>query len=264
MTHEFNICSGTCKYKDINFTFIFNGEELQLVPPSDKRETILTEWLLTAIAPGAYTVRTSLTMDEPYLIGTCNETNSTFIFIARQGGHIGSQNYVLLVPIIAYIECRYNSVSIARMSFTSPVINCIHPVTKGFGCTLDRKDFTERGIFTVTTQSFNETTTVPQSFMVDDRPVSVNFSISSRLNIKLDEPPLILESAMNFEFDPTNDYYFIFRLWSVAKQFLQYLCYRKNIYLPEVALYTSTGKADTRNLQQCTCLMRTAMMNHLH
>lgn len=218
MTHEFNICSGTCKYKDINFTFIFNGEELQLVPPSDKRETILTEWLLTAIAPGAYTVRTSLTMDEPYLIGTCNETNSTFIFIARQGGHIGSQNYVLLVPIIAYIECRYNSVSIARMSFTSPVINCIHPVTKGFGCTLDRKDFTERGIFTVTTQSFNETTTVPQSFMVDDRPVSVNFSISSRLNIKLDEPPLILESAMNFEFDPTNDYYFIFRLWSVESE----------------------------------------------
>ena len=242
LTYEFNICSGTCKYKDINFTFIFNGKELQLVPPSDKRETILTEWLLTAIAPGAYTVRTSLTMDEPYLIGTCNETNSTFIFIARQGGHIGSQNFVLLVPIIAYIECRYNSVSIARMSFTSPVINCIHPVTKGFGCTLDRKDFTERGIFTVTTQSFNETTTVPQSFMVDDRPVSVNFSISSRLNIKLDEPPLILESAMNFEFDPTNDYYFIFRLWSVAKQFLQYLCYRKNIYLPEVALYTSTDK----------------------
>lgn len=43
LTHEFNICSGTCKYKDINFTFIFNGEELQLVPPSDKREPILTE-----------------------------------------------------------------------------------------------------------------------------------------------------------------------------------------------------------------------------
>lgn len=244
MTREFNMCSGTCKYKDINFTFIFNGEELQLVPPPDKRETILTEWLLTAIAPGAYTVRTSLTMDEPYLIGTCNETDSTFIFITRQGGHIGSQNFVLFVPLIAYIECRYNSVSIARMSFTSPVINCIHPVTKGFGCTLDRKDFTERGIFTVTTQSFNETTTVPQSFMVDDRPVSVNFSISSRLNIKikLDEPPLILESAMNFEFDSTTDYHFIFRLWSVAKQFLQYLCYRKNIYLPEVTLYTSTDK----------------------
>lgn len=242
MACEFNMYSGTCKYKDINFTFIFNGEELQLVPPPDKRETILTKWLLTAIAPGAYTVRTPLTVDEPYLIGTCNETDSTFIFITKQRGHIRSQNFVLFVPLIAYIECRYNPVSIARMSFTSPVINCIHPVTKGFGCTLDRKDFTERGIFTVTTQSFNETTTVPQSFMVDDRPVSVNFSIFSQLNIKLDEPPLILESAMNFEFKPTNDYHFIFRLWSIAKQFLQYLCYRKNIYLPEVALYTSTDK----------------------
>lgn len=84
LTREFNMCSGTCKYKDINFTFIFNGEELQLVPPPDKRETILTKWLLTAIAPGAYTVRTPLTVDEPYLIGTCNETDSTFIFITKQ------------------------------------------------------------------------------------------------------------------------------------------------------------------------------------
>ena len=45
MACEFNMYSGTCKYKDINFTFIFNGEELQLVPPPDKRETILTTFI---------------------------------------------------------------------------------------------------------------------------------------------------------------------------------------------------------------------------
>ena len=141
------------------------------------------------------------------------------------------------------------------MSFTSPVINCIHPVTKGFGCTLDRKDFTERGIFTVTTQSFNETTTVPQSFMVDDRPVSVNFSISSRLNIKikLDEPPLILESATLFsDCGPLqNNFYSIF---AIEKTFISLKLRYIHLRIRE----------DTRNLQQCTCLMRTVMMNQLH
>jgi hypothetical protein len=41
---------------------------------------------------------------------------------------------------------------------------------------------------------------------------------------------------MLFEFEPTNDYRFIYKLWYTAKQFLRYLCYRKNVFLPEVAL----------------------------
>ena len=35
-------------------------------------------------------------------------------------------------------------------------------------------------------------------------------------------------------FEPTSDYQFIFRLWRIAKTFIQYLCYRKNCYLPIV------------------------------
>ena len=91
-------------------------------------------------------------------------------------------------------------------------------------------------LFTVTTQSFNETTTAPQSFTVDDKQVSVEFSISRKLSTKFNDPPITLRSSMLFEFEPTNDYRFIYRLWHTAKQFLQYLCYRKNILLPEVTL----------------------------
>ena len=236
MAFEAQTYSGVCKYRDIDFTFVFDGNELRLVPPADKKTTIRQEWLLKPLAKGVYTMGDPLTMDEPYLTGHCNETGTDFIFITKQGRHVGSQNSVLFVPIVAYIRCRYRRDSIARMSFSSPVINCVHPVTQGFGFSMDRENFNTTGVFSVTTQSFNETTTVPQTFVVDDKEVSVEFSISRKLSTKLDDPPITLSSSMLFELAPTTDYRFVYRLWHTAKQFLRYLCYRKNIFLPEVAL----------------------------
>jgi len=182
---ESNIYSGVCKYREIDFTFVFDGDELRLIPPADKRQAIRMDWLMKPLAKGVYTIGDPLTMDEPYLIGHCNETGTDFIFITKQGGHIGSQNSVLFVPIVAYIRCRYARDGIARMSFTSPVINCIHPVTQGFGYSFDMESFNTTGVFTVTTQSFDETTTAPKSFIVDDTQVSVEFSISRKLSTKL-------------------------------------------------------------------------------
>lgn len=244
MAFESNMYSGACKYREINFTFVFDGDELRLIPPADKRKSIQMDWIMKPLAKGVYTMGDPLAMDEPYLTGHCNETGTDFIFITKQGGQIGSQNSVLFVPIVAYIRCRYARNGIARMSFTSPVINCIHPVTQGFGYSFDMEGFDSTGVFTVTTQSFDATTTTPQTFTVDDTQVSVEFSISRKLSTKLNEPPITLNSSMLFEFDPRNDYRFIYRLWYTAKQFLQYLCYRKNIFLPEVALsaLTEDGK----------------------
>lgn len=110
MAFESITYSGICKYKDIDFTFIFSGEELRLVPPADKREIIQTDWVLTPLTKGVYTRGDPLTMDEPYLTGKCNETGTTFIFITKQGGHVGSQNSVLFVPIVAYIYYDYRSI----------------------------------------------------------------------------------------------------------------------------------------------------------
>lgn len=56
MAFESSTYSGICKYKDIDFTFIFNGEELRLVPPADKKEIIQMDWLLTPLAKGVYTM----------------------------------------------------------------------------------------------------------------------------------------------------------------------------------------------------------------
>ncbi len=251
MAYESSIYSGMCKYKDIDFSFVFDGEELRLIPPSDKQETIQRDWLLTPLAKGVYTIGDPLIMEEPYLSGQCNETGTPLIFITKQGGHIRNQNSVLFIPILAYIRYKYKRDSIARMSFTSPVINCIHPVTQGFGYSMDIENFNATGVFSVTAQSFDETTTVPQIFTVDDKQVSVEFSISRKLSTKLDEPPMTLISSMLFEFEPTSDFRFLYKLWRIAKQFLQYLCYRKNVFIPEVAL---SGLTEDRKYEEFAIL----------
>ncbi len=96
--------------------------------------------------------------------------------------------------------------------------------------------WTEDGIVSIKTKDFSETTSQKQTFFVDDKRVTVNFGISRKSSGKIGETPLELHSEMFFEFDRTNDYTFILRLWRIAKCFIQYLCYRKNINLSMVEL----------------------------
>lgn len=45
MAFESHTYSGVCTYRDIDFTFIFDGDELRLIPPVDKKETIRMDWI---------------------------------------------------------------------------------------------------------------------------------------------------------------------------------------------------------------------------
>lgn len=236
MAIESQTYSGVCKYSDIDFTFVYIDNELRLIPPADKRAQIRKARIRKYTENGAYTTDKLLTMDEPVLTGHCYETGANIFFITKQGGYISSCDSVLFVPIVAYILCRYNLDTIARMSFSGPVIDCIYPVNQGIKFSMNAENFFETGVFTATTQSYGDTTTDPQSFTVDDKRLSVKFGISRGLSTKLNVSPITLSSSMYFEFEPTKDYRFIFRLWRIAKQFIQYLCYRKNISLSKVEL----------------------------
>ena len=44
------------------------------------------------------------------------------------------------------------------------------------------------------------------------------------------------------EFEPTNDYRFIIKILDVAKQFIQYLCYRRNIIFSSIEISAPTTK----------------------
>ena len=244
MATELDIYTGILEYKEITFSFMFNGVELRLIPPTDKKWEVRRDLLMTPIGEGAYTMA-SPKMDVPYLIGHSNESGQTLIFLTKQGAHIGSYNTVLFVEVAGYILCKTDCKPISKISFTCPELDCIHPVTQGFSYTLNHEDFNEHGILSVKTEDFDATTTTPQKFLVDGKEVTVSFGISKGISTKVDQLPLTLHSTMILRFKPTEDYAFIVRLWFVAKEFLQFMCYRRNIFLPVADLSTSVEEGKT-------------------
>ncbi len=233
---ELTTYTGKIQYRNVNFTFMFDGQELRLIPPDDKKHEIEMEWLMTPIGNGAYTFGNSLKMDEPFLIGRCNENGNKMVFLTQMGGSIGSYNSVLLVKVVAYIVCKYDRELIDRISFSSAEIDCIHPVNQAFKCTMDNDEFSNKGVFSITTLGFDSTTTDKQKFIVDGKEVQVYFGVSRKMSMKIGEAPVSLASAMLFEFEPTSDYAFIMRLWRIAREFIRFLCYRKNIFLSIVKI----------------------------
>ena len=128
MSVESAIYTGWLQYRNIEFSFVFDKNELHLIPPREKVREIELNWIMTPMGNGVYTMGSQLQMDEPFLVGRCNENGHKIIFITRQGAHIGSKNSVLFVDVVAFIECKMDRDSIDRISFSSPEIDCIHPV----------------------------------------------------------------------------------------------------------------------------------------
>ena len=240
------IYTGQLIYKEIEFTFVFDGKELRLIPSKDKQNEVNEKWLRIPLPNGAYTFNIPV-MEENCLHGICNETNQKIIFLVKQGSYLTPHgnymlggNYVLSVNVVAYIICKYRRESIDRISFTGPEIDAIHPINKSFNISLgmDFEEFNKDGILSITTKDFASTTTESQEFIVDNKKATTYFSVWRGVNLKAGKTPISLNSCLMFEFEPTDDYVFILRLWRIAKDFLSYLCYRRNVYLTAVKLST--------------------------
>lgn len=213
------------KYRDIDFTFVFAGTELRLIPPADKESEIKWQWKMKSIGNGAYTFADPMPVDERYLTAHCNETNQRIVFLPKQGSTLGFNNTVVIIEIKSFVVCETNDNNFNRVTFSCPEMNYIHPINKAFTIKIPN-EFAKEGVAYFNTQNFDLTTTDKQKFIVDEKEVQVFFEISRTISFKIDKPPLTLESVMHFEFDATNDYSFILRLWQIARDFIRFLCYR--------------------------------------
>ena len=228
MSIELEVYTGLLTYKGIEFSFAFDGETLKLIPPKDKNDEVKM-WFMKSLEYGVYTFGRLVYIEDDYLIGKCNENLQKIIFLPKQT-NIGSHNSVLIVQIEAYIIQKYEREWIDRLGFVSQELDCIYPTSQA----LEAIKYTEEGIISIKTKDFDNTTSQKQSFSVDGKDVFVHFSISRTSSGKIGKPPLELHAVMFFDFVKTNDYAFILRLWRIAKSFVQYLCYRKNINLSSV------------------------------
>ena len=112
---ELDLYTGKLTYKGIEFSYAFDKEELRLIPTNDKLDEVRHTILMKEIRHSVYTMA-SPSMDEPYLIGKCNETGQAIVFLTKQGTYIGSYNEVLLVEIAAYILCKTDTQPISKMA----------------------------------------------------------------------------------------------------------------------------------------------------
>ena len=230
------IYTGILRYQDEDYQFVFSDPKLRLIPRSEEQRSSMWKFGMKEIKKGTYTLDEPPRMEEDILVGNCNESSKQIIFLPKKGAYIFEQNSVLFIDLEAYNICKSVRDSIDRISFKAPEINCIHPTNQAVECPLDIKASMKNGTFSITARDFECTTTNRQPFVVDEKNVYVYFSISCTMSTRIWDPPMTLSSNMMFEFDTTDDYRFILRLWYIAKQFIQFLCYRKNVKFSKVEL----------------------------
>lgn len=242
-----NVYTGFLEFEGEDYHFVFSGKTLRMISTSVESRNSMWKYGMKEISQGNYTWGEQPRVNQDVIIGKCNETNQRIIFLPRKGSYILHQNSVLFIDLEAYIICKYEKNTIDRISFTGQEINGIHPTSQAIEYTFDPDTFVNSGTFEVKAKDFAFTTTQKQEFAVDDKFVSVSFGISRIMSTKNWEPPMKLSSNMLFEFGATDDYRFILRLWYVAKQFLQFLCYRKDVRFSEVTLASPSenGKHET-------------------
>lgn len=232
--------TGYLKYKDINHSFVFdeNKNELQIIP-------IEAEKVASSV-----TIRTNdlPKMNDPYLIGTINENHHKIVFVTIQGSSVRRVNNVLYLRLYAYfIYNSINTETIDKITFCSPEIDHIFNVNRAFSFSFKNEtDFNRNGTVTIETNDFDSTTSQTQSFEIAEKDVNVSFQISRTISTEIGKPPLALHSCLCFEFEATDDYSFIINLCHYARNFIRYLCFRKNIFFTSVDVYKPVE--DTKHL----------------
>lgn len=140
---------------------------------------------------------------------------------------------------------------IGKMSFHCPELNYIHPTSQALTYKFQADDFSSHGTASVSTEDFDSTITDKTTFVVDEKNIDVYFSTNRTISFKDNHAPIIVDSVLVFSFDPTDDYEFIYRLWKIARDFIRYLCYRKDVFIPIVTL---SKKCNDGEYQECAIL----------
>ncbi len=226
------IYTGRLEYKNQQFTFIFDGEIIKLIPDDLQ---VIDSWTHTELVKGVYIPCYPVEMEVPCIIGQCNETRQSIIFIFTIGSTISQSNDTLSVKPRAYILCRNNLRKIDSISFTCPELDTIYPVGYAYHVPINR-EIIEGGTYSVESKKVEEYTTEERLFVYDGNEVRVSFSISKYLRSE-NRTPLEYVSTLHFGVQSTDDYVLIYRLTCIALNFLCYLCYRKNISFDSINLF---------------------------
>ena len=231
---------GTIEYENNELNFVFDGKKLRLTFLNEKESKAEYSIFMTKTEDGGHSPQKK-ELAVSYLIGKRDENYQTLVFLISPGTSFSSnftQN-VWYLPVAGYIVCHHaeRMKLVSKVTFASPELDCIYPVNEFFTSSIE-----EEGNALVKTDSFNTTKTAPQIFKMNEKEVEVKFCIDRYLSHRIGQPPLTLRSRMVYSFEATDDYSFILDLWRVAKAFIKYMCYRQNVSISSIQLYTPEGE----------------------
>lgn len=126
-----------------------------------------------------------------------------------------------------------SSSPISGLSIQADELNYIYPVGQTYNYTMN-----ETGINSINLQA----STGDQQWVFNLNEIRVTVSFGIMQSFTHDESPLRLQSALYMEFEPTEDHEFITRLFAIGRNFLRYVCYRRNINITKSSVYTHDGK----------------------
>lgn len=126
---------------------------------------------------------------------------------------------------------------IEKIMITCDELNYIYNISKA----IDRCSLKTGGSVYCRIKNFQFTTSETEEFKYDKRPIKIYFTIYREIFSEACEP-LHLHSYINLEFEETDKYDFIANLCKIIKEWLAFMCYRKNISISEAILIGKSGK----------------------
>ena len=167
------IFTGRLEYKSQKFTFVFDEENIKLIPDDSQ---VIDSWTHTELAKGVYVPDYPVEIQEACLVGQCNETRCSIVFIFAIGSTISQHNDTLSVKPRAYILGTNKLKKVDSISFTCPELDTIYPVRYAYHVPINR-EIIESGTYSVESKKAEEYTTEERVFVYDEKEVRVSFSI---------------------------------------------------------------------------------------
>lgn len=233
---------GTLNYKNIEFDFILEKNNLKLIPKNGYEDKF-QKTFRQELESGAYTDKDNY-LEENYLIGRKLENYQNIVMIPASKNITTSIFFDFLYIKIQYIIYLNSQEPISKMSIYCKELNGIYDTRKA----IEKNDFNKNGEAEVKLKSFDKTQTDDFKFVIKDKEIKCNLNISKTLYGKITEYPVRIRSAITLNFEPMQDYSILSDLYIIIKKFIQYLCYRKNVTIEEVNIYTSAENEKYRQI----------------
>lgn len=222
---------GILKYKDVEFDFTLEGDNLKLIPKKDY-EYKFQEEFRQKLDNGGYTDKNNY-IEEKYLIGKRLENYERIVMIPKSKYIITYFLSDVLNIKIQYVIYLESLEPISGMTIYCKELNGIYDIRRA----IEKNNFNKNGEAEVKLKSIDKTKTENFKFVVKNKEIECNLNISKTLYGKITEYPVKIRSAINLKFNQIHDYSFLVDLYNVIKKFIQYLCYRKNITIEDVNIY---------------------------